>query len=139
MPLPITSVTAALLALLLLFLAILTVRHRLNLKAAFGDAQDPKLIAASRSHGNLAEHAPMVLIMLGLLEYSGANATVLSVIAAAFVLGRIAHAIGLHQPSEPGKAPLPRQAGVILTWITLLALSVMILLAVIGAYSATQG
>ena len=130
MPLPITSTTTAVLALLLLLLAIQTVRQRLKLKAAFGDADDPALIAASRSHGNLAEHAPIVLIMLGLLEYAEANATLLMGIAAAFVIGRVAHVIGLHQPSEPGKAPLARQAGVILTWLTLLALSVLILIGV---------
>ena len=54
------------LCLLLLFTAILTVRQRLRLSAAFGDQGDAKLIAASRSHGNLAEHAPIVVILLGL-------------------------------------------------------------------------
>ena len=130
MPLPITSVTTALLALLLLIMAIQTVRQRLKLKAAFGDAGDTGLIAASRSHGNLAEHAPIVLIMLGLLEYAGANATLLMSVAGAFVVGRIAHVIGLHTPSEPGKAPLARQIGVILTWLTMLVLIALILLGV---------
>lgn len=130
MQLPITSTTTALLALLLLFLAILTVRQRLRLKAAFGDAEDASLIAASRSHGNLAEHAPIVLIMLGLLEYGGANATALMVIAVAFFIGRISHAVGLHTPSEPGKSPIARQAGVVLTWLTILALAAMILIGV---------
>lgn len=131
MPLPITSATTALVALLLLALAILTVRQRLKLKAAFGDADSPALIAASRSHGNLAEHAPIVLIMMGLLEYAGANATLLIGIAAAFIIGRLAHVIGLHQPSEPGKAPFARQVGVILTWLVILALAVLILIGVL--------
>ncbi|MEP0390787.1 MAG: MAPEG family protein [Erythrobacter sp.] len=130
MPLPITSTTAALLALLLLLLAILTVRQRLRLKAAFGDADDTALIAASRSHGNLAEHAPIVLIMLGLLEYAEANPTLLMVIAGAFVLARIAHVIGLHTPAEPGKSPIPRQIGVVLTWLSMLVLAVQILIGV---------
>lgn len=128
MPLPITSITAALLALLLLGLAILTVRHRLKSKTAFGDGDHAGLIAASRSHGNLAEHAPIVLIMMALLESAGANADFLMGIAAAFVVGRIAHALGLHQASEPGESPLLRQAGVILTWVTLVALAALILL-----------
>ncbi len=127
MPLPITAVTSALTALLLLFLAVLTVKNRFRLQAAFGDAEDAGLIAASRSHGNLAEHAPIVLIMLGLLEYAEFNSTVLMGVAAAFVLGRVAHAIGLHQPSEPGKAPLARQIGVILTWLVILVLAGLLL------------
>ena len=130
MPLPITATTTALIALLLLFLAYLTVRHRFRLKAAFGDHEDPGLIAASRSHGNLAEHAPIVLIMLGLLEYAEFNATVLMGIAGAFVVGRVSHAVGLHQPSVPGKAPIPRQIGVVLTWLVILALAGLILFSV---------
>lgn len=130
MLLPITATTAAVLALLLLFLAIQTVRQRLKLKVGFGDGGDQGLISASRSHGNLAEHAPIVLIMLGLLEFGRANPTILLAVASAFVIGRIAHVIGLHQPSEPGKAPLMRQIGVILTWLTLLVLAAMLLLGV---------
>lgn len=121
MALPITALTAAALALLLLTLAIETVSKRLKLKAAFGDADDRGLIAAMRSHGNLAEHAPIVLIMLGLLENCGIHANLLAPLAGAFVVGRIAHAIGLHQDAQPGKAPLLRQIGVILTWLILLA------------------
>ena len=130
MPLPITSVTAALLGLLLLALAVQTVRQRFRLQIGFGDGGDQSLISASRSHGNLAEHAPIVLIMLGLLEYGEANGQVLMAIACAFVIGRLAHAIGLHGKVEPGKPPLLRQAGVIITWLTILALSVMLLLRV---------
>ena len=125
---PITAATTALLALLLLLLAILTVRQRLRAKAAFGDAGNPALIAASRSHGNLAEHAPIVIIMLGIVEFAAsAHSNVILAIAAAFVIGRIAHAIGLHQPSPPGKAPLLRQIGVILTWLVILILATLIL------------
>ncbi len=130
MLLSITAATAAVLALLLLATAIETVSKRLKLKAAFGDADDPGLIAATRSHGNLSEHAPIVLIMLGLLEFGGANSTLLISIAGAFIVGRFAHVIGLHQRSEPGKAPLARQIGVILTWLTLLALAILLLVGV---------
>jgi uncharacterized membrane protein YecN with MAPEG domain len=100
-----------------------TVRQRLRLKQAFGDGGDAALISASRSHGNLAEHAPIVILLLGLLENAGADHTALTVIGAAFVLARVAHIIGLHTPSEPGKAPVPRQIGVVTTWATLAGLS----------------
>ncbi|MFM7403938.1 MAG: MAPEG family protein [Erythrobacter sp.] len=131
MVLPITALTAAALALLLLTLAIETVSKRLKLKAAFGDADDRGLIAATRSHGNLAEHAPIVLIMLGLLEYGGTNGNLLTALAGAFVVGRIAHAIGLHQDAEPGKAPLLRQVGVIVTWLIMLVSAGLLILMVI--------
>lgn len=125
--------TAAFLALLLLATAIETVSKRFKLKAAFGDADDAGLVAAVRSHGNLAEHAPIVLIMLGLLEFGGTNSTLLIGIAAPFIVGRLAHVVGLHQPSEPGKASLARQIGVILTWLILLALAILLLVGVFAS------
>jgi uncharacterized membrane protein YecN with MAPEG domain len=123
MPLPVTAAVAAACAILLLIMAIQTVRQRLRLKQAFGDGNDAKLISASRSHGNLAEHAPIVILLLGLLENAQANHTALTAIGALFVLGRVAHIIGLHTPSQPGQAPLPRQIGVMVTWATLAGLS----------------
>jgi uncharacterized protein len=124
MTLPITATVAAACAILLLIMAVQTVRQRLRLKQAFGDGGDAALIAASRSHGNLAEHAPITILLLGLLEMAGANRTVLTAVAVVFVIGRVAHIIGLHTPSVPGKAPVPRQIGVITTWLTLTVLSV---------------
>lgn len=122
MTLPVTAFVGAVCALLLLFTAILTVRQRLRLKAAFGDHGDDKLIAASRSHGNLAEYAPIIIILLGLLESARANHMALMVIGAIFLIGRVAHIVGLHTPSPPGRAPLGRQVGVLATFGTLLAL-----------------
>ena len=123
MPMPITAAVAAACALLLLFTAVLTVQQRLRLKVAFGDGGDARLVSASRSHANLAEHAPIVILLLSLLENAGASTTALTVVGGLFVLGRVAHIIGLHTPSVPGKAPVPRQIGVILTWLTLAGLS----------------
>ena len=122
MTLPVTAFVAAICALLLLATAIDTVRQRLRLKAAFGDHGDAKLISASRSHGNLAEYAPITIILLGLLETARANHMALMVIGAIFLVGRVAHVIGLYTPSEPGKAPLGRQIGVAATFGTLLIL-----------------
>ena len=127
MPLPVTAFVAAACALLLLFTAIMTVRARLRAKVAFGDGGDDAIMRASRSHGNLAEHAPIVIILLGLLESVRANHLALMVIGAAFLIGRVAHIIGLHTPSEAGKAPLGRQIGVVATWATMLALSAWVL------------
>lgn len=122
MTLPVTAFVAAVCALLLLVTAIDTVRQRLRLSAAFGDHGDAKLISASRAHGNLAEYAPITIILLGLLETVRANHMALMVIGAIFLIGRVAHIVGLYTPSQPGKAPLGRQVGVIATFGTLLAL-----------------
>ena len=127
MQLPVTSLVAAGCAILLLVLAIDTIRHRLRAKVAFGDGGDARLISASRAHGNLAEHAPIVLIMLGLLEFNNADHAVLLLIGKVFLLGRISHAIGLYAPSAPGKAPIPRQIGVVITFGTIAVLAGLLL------------
>jgi uncharacterized membrane protein YecN with MAPEG domain len=91
-------------------------------QAAFGDAGDAKLISASRSHGNLAEHAPIVILLLAFLELSHAWHMGLMVIGAFFLFGRVLHIWGLYLPVST-KPPLPRSLGVIITWLTLAVLS----------------
>jgi uncharacterized protein len=108
---------------MLLVTAIDTVRQRFRSKTAFGDGGgDQKLISASRSHANLAEHAPIVILLLALLEMSRANHMALMAIGALFLAGRVAHIIGLYMPMST-KPPVPRSIGVIITWLTLAALS----------------
>ena len=51
-----------------------------------------------------------------------ANHMGLMIIGATFLIGRVAHVIGLYTPSEPGKAPLGRQVGVLATFGALLVL-----------------
>ena len=123
MTLPVTAFVAAICAVMLLITAIDTVRHRMRAKVPFGDNADQAIISASRSHGNLAEHAPIVVLLLAFLEMSRANHMALMAIGALFLAGRVAHIIGLYAKVEPGKPPLPRSVGVILTWLTLAVLS----------------
>jgi uncharacterized protein len=122
MNLPVTAFVAAICAIMLLITAIDTVRQRMRAKAPFGDNADQKLISASRSHGNLAEHAPIVILLLAFLEMSRASHMGLMAIGALFLAGRVAHIIGLYTPMST-KPPLPRSVGVIATWFTLAALS----------------
>ncbi len=121
MTLPVTAFTAAICALMLLILAIDTVRHRVRVKAPFGDHGDAKLVSAIRSHGNLAEHAPIVILMLAFLELSRANHMMLMVTGALFLGGRVAHIVGLYAPAST-TPPLPRTIGVIATWLVMLIL-----------------
>jgi uncharacterized protein len=122
MTLPVTAFVAAICALMLLITAIDTVRQRMRLRLPFGDGADQKLISASRSHANLAEHAPIVILLLGLLELSNANHLGLMAVGALFLVGRVMHILGLYLPMS-STPPLPRSVGVIFTWLTLSALS----------------
>ena len=122
MTLPVTAFVASICAIMLLVIAIDTVRQRMRLRLPFGDNADQKFISASRSHGNLAEHAPIVILLLALLEMSRVNHTALTVIGVLFLAGRVSHIIGLYAPMST-KPPLPRSIGVIVTWLTLVVLS----------------
>lgn len=122
MPVPVTAFVAAICALLLLLTAIDTVRQRIRAQAAFGDAGDAKLISASRSHGNLAEHAPIVILLLAFLELGHVWHMGLMAVGALFLFGRVMHIWGLYLPAST-KPPLPRSLGVIITWLTLAVLS----------------
>lgn len=120
--LPVTAFVTAVCAIMLLITAFDTVRQRMRLGAAFGDKGDAKLISASRAHANLAEHAPIVILMLGMLELAHASPLGLKVVAGLFLAARAAHIVGLYAPVDT-KPPLPRSLGVIGTWLTMLVLA----------------
>jgi uncharacterized protein len=121
MTLPVTAFVAVVCAIMLLITGIDTVRNRIRLSAAFGDSNDQKLISATRSHGNLAEHAPIVIILLAVLELSNAHHMTLMAIGAVFLAGRVSHIIGIYMPMSK-EPPLPRSIGVILTWLVMAVL-----------------
>ena len=70
MPLPATSLYAALLAALFLVLSLRVVRVRYRYHVALGTPH--RLVErAVRAHGNCAEYVPFGLVLLGLLEGMG--------------------------------------------------------------------
>ena len=123
--LPITSFYAALFGLLLLALSILVIRARVSARIAIGLGEDIRLLRASRAQGNFVEYAPMILILLLLLEASGAGHVLLHAVGGLALVGRIAHAAGISQ--EPENLKL-RQIGMALTF-TILGLAPLLLLA----------
>lgn len=129
MNLIITPLTAAALALLLVALAIYTIRLRLKYRAPFGDAGHQDLVSSIRAHGNLAEYMPIGITLVGLLEASHVNALVLGGLAAGFVLCRVLNAIGLFNP--PGPPGPARSIGIVGTLLILLGLAGWLLVSVI--------
>lgn len=119
MTLPITALTAAILAIMILATAIATVQQRQKSRTAFGVDEDNRpLVAAARSHGNLTEHAPMAVIMIALLELARVNHLGLTALAVLFLAARTAHIIGLHQTHSEKGPPFFRVIGVIGTWLS---------------------
>ena len=96
-----------------------------------GSGDDVRLTSASRSHGNLAEHAPIVIILVALLEMSQADHLGLMIVSGVFILARLLHIHGLYYPKKDGP-PLTRALGVTITWLVILALIVWTLVLLSG-------
>ncbi len=91
----ITSLYAAILAILAVILAINVIRNRVRANASVGDAGDPELLRTIRVFGNFTEYVPLALIILLLCENSGLSSTALHIGGAALVFARLSHAYSL--------------------------------------------
>jgi hypothetical protein len=91
----ITAATAAVLALFQMLLLLYTATGRGQYRTGLGDGGNPALLKRIRMHGNLAENAPLFLILLGLIEISGQWTSLVPLFAAAFLVVRLSHALGL--------------------------------------------
>ncbi len=100
LPLPITLITASVLALMCLVLAFRVGAGRFKHGVSVGDGGNKDLLVRMRTHANFVEYVPLILILMGILEMSNANPMILAVLGALLVILRIFHAIGM-----PRRAP----------------------------------
>ena len=91
-------------------------------------SDDDMLQRAIRAQGNLTEYAPMMLILLYLLEVNGAGIATLHSLGLSFLIGRLMHGIcfGFMKSSMP-----LRIGGTVLTLTPLLVAAVILGLMVI--------
>ena len=68
----VTLLYAGLNALILLTLAILTVRARVQTRTDIGTGDNVSMVKAVRAHGNAAEYVPLALLLIAALEIAGA-------------------------------------------------------------------
>ena len=116
---------AALLGLLLLALSLRVIQARVAGRVLIGLGDSLHLLRASRAQGNFVEYAPMILVLMLLLELGGAPAWLLHGLGSMTLAGRIAHALGISR--EPENLRL-RQLGMALTFTPLVAAAVALLL-----------
>lgn len=112
MGLPVTSLYAGLLALLVVGLALRVAMQRRRGRIALGDGDDPVLRRAIRGHGNAVETIPLGLILLGLSELAGAPVWALHLYGLVFAAGRAMHAWHF---SVRGAPMFLRVAGMLMT------------------------
>jgi uncharacterized membrane protein YecN with MAPEG domain len=93
-----------------LMLSVVVARRRA--RVSLGAGEDERLLRAIRRHGNLAENSGLFLVAFVLVELTEADRRAVAVLAAVFVLARVAHAVGLSMKRSLNPV---RVAGVALT------------------------
>lgn len=121
---PITSFYAALAGLIILFLAGMVSRHRLSTGVGMGDGGYRPLQLAIRAHGNAVEYLPICLLLMLLYELEGGGGFLLHSAGLAVIGGRVLHASAMLRTDEGTPA---RQAGIALTWLAILVLSLALI------------
>jgi uncharacterized membrane protein YecN with MAPEG domain len=97
-PIPITLLTAAAAVAVNIWLGARVVRSRREHGVKIGDGGNEAVLRRMRAQSNFIENTTLFLFLLGGLELSGGTRWALGAIAAAFVLARIAHGIGMDGP-----------------------------------------
>jgi uncharacterized protein len=150
----VTSIYAALLAVLFVYLAFRVIRLRRALKIAIGNGENAvetsnptiahlsniqannlqaststqnqlKLLRAIRAHANFAEYVPFALILMVLLELKGFNHFWLHAFGMILLFGRFIHAYGISQLNEYF---LFRILGMVLSFTVILGMAIILLL-----------
>jgi uncharacterized membrane protein YecN with MAPEG domain len=116
----ITALYLALTSLLFLGLSYRVAAQRKQAKVGLGIGDDPVLEQAVRIQANLAEYAPVALLLMLVYELNGGAVWLLHLAGAVFVIGRVLHAQGL--ASSAGTS-FGRIAGMMATWGVILILA----------------
>ncbi|HUS24575.1 MAG TPA: MAPEG family protein [Candidatus Binatia bacterium] len=128
MPVPVSALTAAACALLLVALSLRISFLRMTLKVSLGDAGQPALLRAVRAHANAAEHVPIFVLLALAYELTRGSDAVVIATTGTFVAARLLHAAGML-----GRGlHLARMAGAVLTNLAQAALAVALPWALLG-------
>lgn len=120
MDFPVTTLYAALLGVLLIFLSDLVSRSRKRSRVSLGHGGDPLLERTMRAHGNFVEYVPLGLILLLLVELKGTEMWALHTFGLMLLVGRLLHAYGMIRPDGIISG---RYWGTALTWLMILGAS----------------
>jgi uncharacterized protein len=116
----VTSVFAALLAIIYVRLSFAVIALRRANQVSLGTGGNDALERAIRAHGNFSEYVPIGIILIACLELNGAPWWLVAVPGISLTLGRILHAKGIHQPPPHFSN---RIRGMQLTFFTLMGLA----------------
>lgn len=121
----ITLLTAGILGLMLLLLGLRVSAARRAAGVSMGDGGNARLLERIRSQANFAEHAPIGLFLVFLVEQTHGSGALAAGLAIALVVGRILHPVGMTMPAPNA----PRVAGMLLTWSSIGVAAIALLIA----------
>ena len=119
----VTMIYAGLLSLLFIYLAFKTAMSR-DENSSVGEGTG-ELLKKSRVLGNLAEHAPLMLVMMMLLEGDDSSKFFIHFLGLLFLLCRLAHVYGILYQDGFGPKENPARAGGALGSWALMALAAL--------------
>ena len=123
-----TAIYAAVLGLLAALLTINVIVNRVRAKVDVADGGVTALAQAIRAHGNFAEHTPLALLLIGLVEAFAYRSPVVIGLGAALLAARLLSAWGLNSTL---KQSFGRQSGATLTILVTAVSSALIIYAVV--------
>ncbi len=126
--LPVTLTAAAAAAIINIWLSVRVGQLRIKHKVSIGDDAGGPLTARMRAQLNFVENTAFVLILIAAIELSGRGAPWLAYVAGIYMLGRVAHGVGM----DGGTLGGGRRIGVIVTILTQLGLAVVATLIAMG-------
>ena len=122
MPLSVTTLYAAILALIIVALGINVTVHRVKLHVSLGDGGNPQMLRMIRLHGNAIEYLPLSLILMALYELNGGLHWVLHVIGIALIAGRLIQTAAMWGTEIPKPG---RGIGQATTWASIAVLALL--------------
>ena len=126
--LPVTLAAAAAAVIVNLWRAWRVIAARRAAGVSIGDGGSEAVLRRMRAHANFAEYTPLFLILLAALELAGGNRGVLLAAAAAFMLARVSHGIGM----DGGPVKYFRVAGMSFSTLATVALAGWALVIAVG-------
>ena len=123
-----TAIYAAVLGLLAALLTTNVIVNRVRAKVDVADGGVAPLAQAIRAHGNFAEHTPLALLLIGLVEAFAYRSPIVIGLGAALLLARLLSAWGLNSTL---KQSFGRQLGATLTILVTAVSAVLIVYAVV--------
>jgi uncharacterized membrane protein YecN with MAPEG domain len=128
--LPVTLTSAAAAAIINIWLSMRIGRLRMAQKISIGDDAGGPLTARMRAQLNFVENTAFVLILIAAIEIAGKAGHWLQWVSMAYMLGRIAHGMGM----DGGTLGKGRSIGTAITMLTLLGLAAVAVLIALGRF-----